>query len=274
MRGLRLAGSRGHAGGGRLSGSRWAATRRPQHQAAGQLVRLVGAGVAADARGEPGHGHPAELAGRLAHGRQARHHVAGGHDVVPADDGQVVRDEDAVLPEPPHHRERELVVGADQAVDLDPAAQDLLGHLHPGALDQGDPQWRSAQRQPGRRVRVAEAGVPLGDVRGRLRVADEDQVPPAVLEQVGRQAGRAGAVLGRHGVAARHPRPAQRHHRPGAAQRLHHPVGDGPLGDDEPVDVGSQATDGLHHVRAAPGDQQHHVLAQLRGRRLQAQHEL
>ena len=237
-------------------------------------MRLVGAGVAADPRREPGHGHPAELAGRLAHGGQARHDVAGGDHVVPADDGQVVRDEHAVLPQPTHHRERELVVGADQAVDLDAAAQDLLGHLDPGSLDQRHPQRRPAQRQPGRRVRVPEAGVPVGDVRRGLRVTDEHQVPPAVLEQVGGQPGRAGGVLGGHGVAPRHPCPAQRHHRPGAAQRLHDGVRDGALGDDQAVDVCRQVADRLRHVRAAPGDQQHHVLAQLRGRRLQTQHEL
>src|SRR4051794_409582 len=58
----------------------------------------------------------AELVHRLADGGQAGAHVACGHDVVPADDRDVVRDGDAAVGKALHDGEGELVVAAHEGV--------------------------------------------------------------------------------------------------------------------------------------------------------------
>src|SRR5665647_3464298 len=69
---------------------------------------------------------PPKVMHRLAHRRQTRRDVAGGQDVIPTCDRQIIRNMNSVVLQSLHDGERERVVAADEPVDLHASAQDLL----------------------------------------------------------------------------------------------------------------------------------------------------
>ena len=124
---------------------------------------------------EPVGGQRAELAHRLAHGGQAGAHVAGGHDVVPADDGDVVGHGARRRPAAGHDRQGELVVGADERVGVE-ARRRGSGRRRPCRRSRGTrTRTGSAAARPRARVGGDEAVVAVADVGGGVGVTDEEQ---------------------------------------------------------------------------------------------------
>ena len=220
-------------------------------------------------------GHRAELAHGLADGGEAGADVAGGHHVVPADDGDVVGDGLAALLQPRHDREGELVVGAHERVGVEVAGEEAL--REPGAVGLAElDAHRLGRGGTGPAlVGLREAEVAVADVRAGVGVADEEQPTAAVVQQVQRQGAGALGVLraDRLDALVRIARDEQQ--RLGALQRP-----DGGLGDRrgaqhrEAVDAGRELPHRPGEVGLAAGEHEDHALPELGRPGLEAHQQL
>ncbi len=214
---------------------------------------------------KPYSGKPAELTDRLAHSRQTRGDVPGGRDVIPAHDGQVIGQANTVVLQASHDGQCDLVVAADESVELDTAPQDLLRDLEPGTLDQGHPQRWTTDGYLGRGMRHTKPCVSLGHVPRGVGVADEHQMGTSMLEEMRCEHGRALEVLGPHRVAASHVLPREQHDGQGVGQgvgnRVRHRVGS----DDQAVDALGQLTNCFGGIRPTLDHDDDDAMTQLRG---------
>src|SRR4051794_14391809 len=147
---------------------RRAAARGAQDDLGRQDLRVLACGAAGEEVCQPVGGEGAELLHRLAHRRQRRADVAGGHDVVPAGDGDVPRDVDPAVDQAAHGGPGQLVAAADEALGRQPPREEPLGHPPPAAQAAHGGQGQlvvAADEAVGRQPAGEE---PFGDPRAGL----------------------------------------------------------------------------------------------------------
>ena len=218
-------------------------------------------------------GERTELVDRLAHRRQAWADVPRGHDVVPADDGDITRHVDSAVLQPVHDRQCELVVGADEGVGGEPG-EDPVGEGGAVGLLERDARGLG-RRQARGLVGSDEAVVPVADVGSDVGVADEEQPAAPVLEEVAHELLGAVHVLGADGLDPGVLVPGDEHHRLAAVQRHDNAVRDRRGAQHrQSVDAGGQLPYCPGKVLLALRQEQDDALAVLGGAGLEAEQEL